>query len=86
MPPRVGRDNLVARERATMARFAKIDTEVVGPVFIEGDTVVINWIFTFTASDGKSFSIDELAYQTWSGDRIVRERFYYDPKQFAPSS
>jgi hypothetical protein len=85
-PPRVGRDNLVARERATMARFVKIDTEVVGPVFIEGDAVVINWIFTFTASDGKSFSIDELAYQHWAGDLIHRERFYYDPKQFASSS
>ncbi len=79
--PRVGRDKLVAGERATMAKFARIDTAINGPVLIEGDTVVINWIFTFTAADGKTFSIDEIAHQTWRGERIARERFYYDPKQ-----
>lgn len=79
--PRAGRDALVARERATMARYARIDTEVRGPVFIEGDIVVINWFFRFTAADGRSFTIDEIAYQRWRGDLIHRERFYYDPGQ-----
>jgi hypothetical protein len=27
--------------------------------------------------------MDELALQRWRGDRIVEERFYYDPAQLA---
>jgi hypothetical protein len=29
--------------------------------------------------------MDELALQTWDGDRIATERFYYDPAQIRPS-
>jgi hypothetical protein len=25
--------------------------------------------------------LDEIAYQQWQDGKIVRERFYYDPKQ-----
>ncbi len=47
-------------------------------VVVDGDRVTINWLFEFTTRDGKRFSMDQLAYQTWRGDRIARERFYYD--------
>ncbi|BAT59681.1 SnoaL-like domain protein [Variibacter gotjawalensis] len=80
-PPRVGRDLLATQERATMAKYARIDTELRGPIFIEGDIVVINWLFRFTDAEGTSFTIDEIAYQQWQGDLIHRERFYYDPGQ-----
>jgi len=29
--------------------------------------------------------LDELAYQTWRGDLIATERFYYDPAQRKPA-
>jgi hypothetical protein len=28
--------------------------------------------------------MEELAYQRWEGDRVVEERFFYDPKQLTP--
>jgi hypothetical protein len=30
---------------------------------------------------GRTRRLDELARQRWQGDRIVEERFYYDPAQ-----
>jgi hypothetical protein len=79
--PRKGRDGLVTRERAVMAMFKSIGTTCVRPVFVDGERVVINWIFEFERPDGGRIRMDELAYQRWDGDKIVEERFYYDPKQ-----
>jgi ketosteroid isomerase-like protein len=81
LPPRRGRDTLVEGERKVMASFREIRTRPVETVFIEGDRVVINWVFDFEAHDGSGFSQDELALQRWQGDKIVEERFYYDPAQ-----
>lgn len=80
-PPRQGRDTLVAHERAVLARAKTVETECVRPVLIEGDTVVIHWIFRFEFKDGSKRRIEELAHQTWKGDKVWRERFYYDPAQ-----
>lgn len=80
-PPRQGRDTLVAHERAVLARAKTVETECVRPVLIEGDTVVIHWIFRFEFKDGSKRRIEELAHQTWKGDKVWRERFYYDPVQ-----
>ncbi|AMP00956.1 hypothetical protein CAter10_3447 [Collimonas arenae] len=33
------------------------------------------------AHDGRSFQLEEIAYQLWRGDKIAEERFYYDPGQ-----
>jgi len=80
--PRVGRAKLVETERAIMARFKEIRSRKVGPVFVNGDHVVINWVFEFVREDGAvSRVIDEIAYQTWKGDKISKERFFYDPRQ-----
>jgi ketosteroid isomerase-like protein len=78
---RKGRDGLVARERAVMAMFKSIGTTCVRPVFVDGDRVVIRWIFEFERPDGGKIRMDELAYQRWEGEKIAEERFYYDPKQ-----
>ena len=80
-PARVGRDGLVARERAVMAAFKSIGTACVRPVFVEGNHTVIRWRFEFERADGGKVRMDELAYQRWDGDKITEERFYYDPKQ-----
>lgn len=80
-PPRRGRDTLVAHERAVLARANTVQTECVRPVLIEGDTVVVHWVFHFEFKDGSKRRIEELAHQTWQGEKIHRERFYYDPGQ-----
>jgi ketosteroid isomerase-like protein len=80
-PPRKGRDTLIAGERAIMGLFKEIHSAKRGPIFVNSDHVVINWVFRFVAPDGKSFTHDELAYQRWEGEKIAEERFYYDPAQ-----
>jgi ketosteroid isomerase-like protein len=47
---------------------------------------VIRWTFVFTRKDGTSFRMEELALQRWRGDRIVEERFFYDPAQLTSSA
>lgn len=80
-PPRQGRDRLVAHERAVLARAKTVTSECVRPVLIDGDTVVVHWVFHFEFKDGSKRRIEELAHQIWKGEKIWRERFYYDPAQ-----
>ncbi|HSH92058.1 MAG TPA: nuclear transport factor 2 family protein, partial [Ramlibacter sp.] len=47
-PPRVGRETLVAHEAAALARASSVQSSCVRPVFVNGDHVVIRWIFEFT--------------------------------------
>ncbi len=77
-PPRVGRDALIAHEQAAMARQKHIHTHIPKHVVVEGDHVVVHWVFDFTGQDGKTRRIIELALQTWRGDRIQFEQFFYD--------
>ena len=77
-PPRVGRDVLVAHERAFLATLSHVDSTAVTSV-VEGDHVAINWVFEMTDTSGKVRKMDEVALQEWRGDKIFRERFFYDP-------
>ncbi|MBS0528706.1 MAG: nuclear transport factor 2 family protein [Proteobacteria bacterium] len=76
--PRVGRDHLVAHERSILARMSNIYSKAISSV-VEGDRVAIHWIFELTDLTGKVLRVDEIAMQEWRGDRIFRERFFYDP-------
>ena len=80
-PPRGGRDKLVEGERKTLAAHSAARTLPGSTFVVEGDYAVIRWVFVFTRKDGTSFRMEELAHQRWRGDRIVEERFYYDPAQ-----
>lgn len=83
-PPRVGRQTLVEHERAVLAGLKGMRTRRVETFLVDGDCVVINWVFEMTGPDGQTRTLDELALQAWDGDRIARERFYYDPAQIRP--
>ncbi len=78
-PPRRGRDTLVAYERAVIAACSAMRTLPVESFLVDGDFVVIHWVFEFTRRSGKTMRIDELAHQRWEGEKIVEERFFYDP-------
>jgi len=80
-PPRVGLAAHIASERAVMGAFKTLKTHPVSRVLIDGDLVMINWVFEFTAENGQKMIMDELALQRWDGDRIAAEQFYYDPAQ-----
>lgn len=82
--PRVGRDAHVANERQVMARAESVASTCVRPVLVNGDHVVIRWIFQFTWRDGSVTRMEELAWQRWEGERIAEETFFYDPAQRVP--
>ena len=79
--PRVGRDLHVANERNVPARAKSVRSECVRPVFVNGNRVVIRWIFEFEWLDGTFTRMEELAYQRWEGERVAEEQFFYDPEQ-----
>lgn len=82
--PRVGRDAHVANERRVLSRAKTVLSTCVRPVFVNGDRVVIRWIFRFEWLDGTVTHMEELAYQRWKGERIAEETFFYDPAQRVP--
>jgi ketosteroid isomerase-like protein len=82
--PRIGRDAHVASERQVMARAESVTSTCVRPVLVNGDHVVIRWIFRFAWRDGSVTRMEELAWQRWEGERIAEETFFYDPAQRVP--
>ncbi len=82
--PRVGRDAHAANERRVLSRAKALTSTCVRPVFVNGDKVVIRWIFHFEWLDGTVTHMEELAYQRWEGERIAEETFFYDPAQRVP--
>ena len=48
---------------------------------VEGDRVAIHRIFELTDKSSKVHRIDEVSLQEWRGDKIFRERFFYDPSR-----
>lgn len=79
---RAGRDALAAGEEKALET-SSITTRPGTTFVLDGDRVAVNWVFDIVR-DGKTFALDELAYQVWRGDRIAQERFYYDPAQRTP--
>jgi hypothetical protein len=76
--PRRGRALLMEQEAKALARVAAVYTHPDPVVLIDGDRVVVNWTFDFTGKDGVTRRLNELALQTWRGDRVQEERFVYD--------
>jgi ketosteroid isomerase-like protein len=85
-PPRHGRDTLIKGEQRVIEAHRSIRTRPVRTFMVEGDRSVINWVFDFVDHEGRAYVLDELAFQLWRGERIVEERFYYDPAQRARSA
>lgn len=82
--PRIGRDAHIANERKVLSKVKTLISKCVRPVLVNGDVVVIRWIFRFEWLDATVTNIEELAYQRWEGELIAEETFFYDPAQFVP--
>ena len=80
-PRQGGRETLMQQEAAILARSESVITELVGGPLIDGDTVAIRWRFSFVFKDGSQMRMEEVAWQTWRGDKIAEETFFYDPAQ-----
>lgn len=83
-PPRVGRDAHIANEQQVLSRAASVSSKCVRPVFLNGNHVVVRWIFDFEWRDGTITHMEEIACQRWEGERIAEETFFYDPAQRLP--
>jgi hypothetical protein len=82
--PRIGREAHAANERRVTTLAKSISSRCIRPVFVNGDRVVIRWVFHFEWPDGSYTHMEELAYQRWEGERIAEETFFYDPAQRLP--
>ena len=79
-PPRQGgREALMKHEAAMIERSQSVTSELLGGPLIEGDQVAIRWRFSFVFKDGGRMQQEEVAWQTWRGDKIATETFFYDP-------
>ncbi len=83
--PRSGRAFLMAHEEEALKRVKRMDTFPVETFLVDGDRVVIQWVFEIVDLKGLRRRFEELSLQKWNGDRIQTERFFYDTaKKWAP--
>ena len=81
-PPREGgRAALMAREASVLDRSESVVTELLGGPLVSGDQVAIRWRFSFVFKNGSTMRMEEVAWQTWRGEKIAEETFFYDPAQ-----
>lgn len=81
-PPRIGREAQVANEKRALAAM-RFEESRVASYLVDGDRVAIHYVMEIVTLDGVRCHMEEIAYQEWSDDRIVRERYFYDPAQMA---
>lgn len=79
-PPRVGREFLINHEKAALSRLTKMFTHPPKRVLVDGDNVVIEWVFDATDTEGVTRRLNEIAVQEWRNDKVFKERFIYDTK------
>ena len=75
---RRGREVLMAHEAKALARLERMHTHPPRALVVDGDRVVVHWVFDAIGKDGSARRLEELAIQRWEGDRIAEERFFYD--------
>jgi hypothetical protein len=80
--PRVGRQAQEANETKALASM-RFEESRVASYLVDGDRVALHYAMDIVAADGTRCHLEEIAYQTWRGDRIVSERYFYDPAQMA---
>ena len=78
-PERVGLEANIRNAEEFQKMVAQVNENRALSVLVQGDNVVIHWVIDVTLKNGQHLLLDELAYQTWQGDKIVREHFFYDP-------
>jgi hypothetical protein len=81
-PPRIGRAAQVANETRALA-VMRFEESRAASYLVDGDRVAIHYVMDIVAADGTRCHLEEIAYQTWREDRIVSERYFYDPAQMA---
>jgi ketosteroid isomerase-like protein len=55
-------------------------------VFVQGDTICIEWDATVKLRDGRTVSLPEVAIHEVKNGKIASERYYYNPMALAPQA
>jgi len=82
--PRVGKELLLKYERAALQKAQRVESKCIRPFFVQENQVVIRWKFKFYWKNQTVSEIEEVAHQTWQGEKIHSEQFFYDPQQMMP--
>ena len=82
--PRLGLTACLDHEERFLASVRAFHEVRAASFVADGDRAAIHWVFDVTLRDGRRVRREEIAYQRWEGDRIICERFFYDPA--GPSS
>ena len=83
-PPRVGLIAMSSNERGALES-CRFESSRAASVIVDGDFAAINWVFEMVVrSSGARVRMDEIAHQQWCGDKILHERYFYDPAQRSP--
>ena len=78
------KEKQIENEKKMLANITKMYSQCVRPYFVHNNYVVIKWIFRFEFKNNTFINIEEIAYQEWNNGQILREQFFFDPKQFLP--
>ena len=70
--PRHGRDILMEHERQALARLARMDTHPPRVVLVDGDNVVVHWVFDAVGHDG---SVRRLEERLQDHDWLASDRY-----------
>jgi len=77
-PPTVGKAANLARELAFGDSVERWHEVTARSIAVDGDQVLIEWVFEYTTREGQRIRMEEVAQQTWRDGKIARERFFYD--------
>lgn len=77
-PPVVGKEANIERERRWVSSLDRVHENRCVSFAVDGDHVAIQWVHDYTNKGGEHLRLEEVAFQTWRGNQIARERFFYD--------
>lgn len=74
----------IESEKKLRLKIKKMCSKCIRPFFVKDDYMIFKWHFRFEFKNDTFIDIEEIAYQEWNGEQIIKEQFFFDPKQFIP--
>jgi ketosteroid isomerase-like protein len=83
--PRVGLAAMTKNEKGALERMKFTAIKAVS-VIVEGDRAAIHYVFEMDIIGKGHVRLEEIAWQEWRGDKIISERYFFDPAQRIPAN
>jgi hypothetical protein len=78
------KSKMLENERSLLLKINKMFSACNRPYHVTGDFVAIKWRFRFEFKNNTFIELEEIAWQEWKNDKIIKEQFFFDPQQFIP--